>query len=51
MVNGFLSSPKYNNSFATIGKFPRFDDPFADISPDIFDNLLPVETSKMICFR
>ena len=50
MINGFLGGPKDNDSFATIGKLPRFDDPFADISPDIFDNFLPIETSKMICF-
>ena len=50
MINSFLGSSKDNDSFATIGKLPRFDDPFADISPDIFDNFLPVEASQMISF-
>ena len=51
MINSLFSTSKDSNSFASIGKLPWFDDPFANISSNIFDNFLPIKTSKMISLR
>ena len=51
VIDSLFGAPEDSDSFSSISELSWFDNPFADISPDRLDNLLPVETGKVISLR